>query len=560
MAKKKPDAEPSAVQLLDAVIEEHIAKYVAEFRTSKLEDLPHGREVLSLDPAKLAALFTVTLDRIEQLEKRIDAYREGKTGIDVGAPEWERLDHPHRALVGVIRGLLNQNFPLDEGTLVRLLSWPARAAGNRWIQISEYAYPLEGIADAIECMGTLGKISPRLNSAIEALIQALRNAESLEGSDHAAARLRIVSLVEASRRTSDAAKVDALLDELREPLRLRLEFTPTQLDQLLKFVATTGSLLRRIAILPSLLGAVERATGSDALAPERRQVLGQIRQQLTTADKPQKKAADKLISRIDAMCDDSILSRLKPDDGWADGLRAWVEAQALDAREKWNALLRDTAEIRPEPPVTDWRESTLPGLSFSEADEMADRRIRLARGPAATWRERMVGHVDRVGRANLLAVLRQVVAEVPGSKASTMVQHSLNREMLRGLLWLCVDVADAELVQAILATAKFFYRNNSPLGEASAVVLFQIGTGASAAAVTTLAQAVRSEGQRMFLETACEMLAEKVGVDPAELGDDGVPSFGFTEFGALKREFGAARVELHIGDGRGVVSIRRHAA
>jgi Domain of unknown function (DUF4132) len=551
-SKATASAEPSAGQLLDVVIEEHIAKYAAEFTPPKLEDLPSGGQVLSLDPLKLAALVIAALDRIEPLEEQIAAYCKGKTGIIVSDPAWERLDQPHRALVEVIRGLLSRPLPLDEETIVRLLSWPARAAGNKWIQIGEYSYPLKGIAETVEGSGASEKIGAKLNSAIEALIEVLQNAGSHDGCNHAAAQLKVVSIVHACRRTSDVARLDALLDDLRESFRLRLAFKPNQLDELLKLAVTTGSLPRRIAILPSLLGAVERVTGSGSLSAEHRQILARIRQQLAEADKPQKKAADKLISRIDALGDDSILPRLKSDGGWADMLRAWVETQEPGARGQWNALLHDTAEVRPEPPVTDWRESTIAGSSLSEAVFAADDHLRLARGPAAAWRERMAGHVNRVGHENLVRVLRQVLAAVPGSKASTMVQHSINREMLRGLLWLCVDLADAELVHAIFATAKLFYRNNSPLGEASGVVLFQIGTSASAAALTTLSQTVRSEGQRTFLETAREMLAEKLGVDPTELGDDGVPSFGFTEFGALKREFGTTRVELRVGEGRAV--------
>jgi hypothetical protein len=401
----------------------------------------------------------------------------------------------------------------------------------------------------MERFGASSQISARLNSAVEALIMVLRKAGDGDGCDHAAARLQVVSILDACRRTSDVVKLDALLDRLREPFRLRLAFTPNQFAELLKLAETAGSLPQRMAMLPNLLGAIERTTGSGSLLPEHRQLLARIRQQLTVADKPQKKAADKLISRIDALCDDSILTRLKPDGGWADGLRAWVEAQNPGARGPWNALLREAAAVRPEPPVTDWRESTISGLSLSEADFAADRRARLARGPAAAWRERMTEHVNHVGRANLVRVLRQVLTAVPGSKPSTMVQQSTNREMLRGLLWLCADVADAELVQSIVAAAKFFYRNNSPLGEASAVVLCQMGTSTSAAGLTALAQTVRSEGQRTFVETAREMLAEKLGVDPTDVG---VPSFGFTEFGVLKREFGEARVELRIGESRAV--------
>jgi hypothetical protein len=545
-------AEPTAVRLLDVVIEEHIAKDAAEFTLPKLDDLPTGGQVFSLDPVKLAALVTAALDRLEPLEKEIAAYCKGKTCINVSDPAWERLDQPHRALVEVIRGLLSRPLPLDDDTIIRLLSWPARAAGNRWIQIGEYSYPLKGITDAVESFGASGRISPQLNSAVAALIKVLRNVGNRDGCDHAAAQLEVVSILDACRRTSDVARLDALLDKLREPFRLRLAFTPSQLDELLNLAASTGSLPRRMAILPNLLGAVERTTGLGLLSPEHRQILARIRRQLAAADKSQKKAADKLISRIDALSDDSILPRLKPDGGWADGLRTWVETQEAGARGRWNALLRDTAEVRPEPPVTDWREWTITGLLPSEADFAADRRLTLARGPAAAWRERIAGHVNQVGPTNLVRVLRQVLAAVPGSKASTMVQQSINREILRGLLWLCVGLADAEMVQAILAAAKFFYRNNSPLGEASAVVLFQIGTEASAAAITTLAQSVRSEGQRTFLETARDMLAEKLGVDPTDLGDDGVPSFGFTEFGILEREFSTARVELRIGAGRAV--------
>lgn len=125
MAKKKnnaaADIEPSGDQLLDKLIAEHIAKYAAEFTPPELEELPSASQVLALDPAMQAALLAMALDRIEPLEVRIDAYREGKTGITMSDPAWERLDQPHTALVEVIRGLLNRPLPLQEETIIRLL-------------------------------------------------------------------------------------------------------------------------------------------------------------------------------------------------------------------------------------------------------------------------------------------------------------------------------------------------------------------------------------------------------------------------------------------------------
>ncbi len=342
---------------------------------------------------------------------------------------------------------------------------------------------------------------------------------------------------------------DLLAQTLAALLRRSLPCTADDLALLTGLVTEASTFDEQLLLLPGVLAAAERLSVSQPLPALIRQRLTEVRPLLVGSKDDAKKAA-KLASQIEKLCDSSTVSRLSPDEGWADELRSWVEGLPAGQRPAWEALLRAAAAIVPEPPATswnvEWSDLGIDGLLATDADFVRLDRLLLDRTPAADWRQEMAGHLDALGAEKVQERLRRSLHLVRTSKPGMLVRHSLNRELMRGLLWLCVDWDAGELAQALQQAATYFYENNSPLATAAVAVLCRMPGRGGASALTTIAARLKSESRRRLVNTALGVVAERLGVALDELVDDSLPSFGFTEPLRLVQQFGDTRAELRI--------------
>lgn len=347
---------------------------------------------------------------------------------------------------------------------------------------------------------------------------------------------------------------NALIDALVVLLRRSIVLDADDLSRLLKFVAQSNLPGEAWSLYPGVLNGVQRFLVSKSLAPEWRTYLGAVRCVLQQVEKPRKKTAGRLIEQIDKICDDRTVTRLHPDDGWADDLREWFLTLTPDECDQWDAFLRCLAAVHPDPPAKDWsvsvQETGLDYLTDGEAAFRARLQLLLRRTPSADWRRRVNALVDELGRAAVASNIRRWLHRVRGSKPGMLTRQSLNRELLRGVLWLSVEFADEEMVQAITQAAIYLYDNNSPLAEACVVVLYQMPGKLGASGLNRLAQRAPSQSQQSFVESVLQAMAERLGVDRQELEDSLLPTFGFAEFGRMVREFDDIRAELRIAGNR----------
>ena len=133
-----------------------------------------------------------------------------------------------------------------------------------------------------------------------------------------------------------------------------------------------------------------------------------------------------------------------------------------------------------------------------------------------------------------------------------LVRASLNRELLRGLLWLCPELADADLVQSLQRVCTYLYENNSPLGETSVAVLFHHPERMGASALAVLEGRVRAITHREYIDTTLDQLADRLGIHRDELVDGGLPTFGFVRVGELEQTFDTTRAIVRITGARSV--------
>jgi hypothetical protein len=364
----------------------------------------------------------------------------------------------------------------------------------------------------------------------------------------------LLAAIVACRQAGDEATRDILLEALATLLRRRIALTEDDVTSLCSLLTTVGSSASQNRFLSVALDTIKRVMGSRDFSTEQRQVLVGLRGQLTQCDAKSQRSTAKLVDEIDRLCDELVTTRLHPDSGWADDLRLWLAGQEHRERGRWEASLRDAASVRPAPPAGDWRGSTEelpPGITLgSEMAEQAFCQLQLRRVPCPEWIERMTGHLSTLGRDRVAERVCHWLSKVPDSSPGMLARESLNREMLRGILYLCCQLPGLEITGAVARATKFLYRNNSPLGDTGVIVLHQIANRASLAALAAVGQAVTAKVQLDLVRFARTEVAERLGLDPNDLGDEEIPTLGFTGLGELRNEFGGIQARLTITGAR----------
>lgn len=384
----------------------------------------------------------------------------------------------------------------------------------------------------------------------------LRGEERFPSADDVVRAFRVLMVaLSATRAAEDEVSEAFLVEAMARWLRKNLALTGSDRTRLLELVQATTDVKRQCSLLGAAVGAIKRVVGGNGLAKDEQKILRSLAQQLANARLP-KATSNKLQQEIELLCNDSTTSRLHPDEGWGDFLRDWMTGLNEDERDGWEAFFREVAAVKPEPPASQWRveldETGIDAMADLHAAIAAQHRMQLARVPEKSWTDRMHGLINSFGQKTVAANLKVWLSKVSGSKPGMLVRQSLNRELLRGLMWICPQLADEELAQAFPRVAEFLYKINSPLGEAATVVLFHHPGRLGAGPLTVLQGRVRHESRIAFINTALELLAEREGVGIEDLDDGGMPTFGFSEFGKLERNFGGAIALFVVTSGRQV--------
>ena len=162
----------------------------------------------------------------------------------------------------------------------------------------------------------------------------------------------------------------------------------------------------------------------------------------------------------------------------------------------------------------------------------------------------MAGHLSILQPERVAERLCHWLHKVPDSKPGMLARGSLNREMLRGLLYLCCDLPSSNMVDAVTRATKFFFQNNSPLAETGVIVLYHMASRASMAALAAVGRVVTGSMQLDFIHFARVTLAQRRGLDPDDIGDEDIPTYGFTGLGELRTELGGIQAKLSITGAR----------
>jgi hypothetical protein len=182
VAKKKQSA-PVATQavgdLIDAHVREGLERVAGGYaHLMKTADFPTGRAILELDRESQAAVVEVLLDRLLEWEGEvavIDAALEHNQ-VRGAHPGWRAYWNRGTFLRHVLVALLRRKLPLGEATLLRLLRWPVDSMDEADRHMGSGKFCLPGLTRAAVNFVDANEVSPRVRTALKALIRALRKA------------------------------------------------------------------------------------------------------------------------------------------------------------------------------------------------------------------------------------------------------------------------------------------------------------------------------------------------------------------------------------------------
>lgn len=340
----------------------------------------------------------------------------------------------------------------------------------------------------------------------------------------------------------------ALCAVLKVLLKGQLPLQPVDLQRLLEFMTTLPAIDPRIVPVDEVVGQIEKKVVGQSVLPEWSGLLKNLHQVVDAFTEKKTKSIETLLTRITNLCSDSVTDRLKTDQGWADLMQQDVVGLNDSDRKLWESLLSCASSVVPEPPAKDWDishdENRFSNMVDMDAYWREHDRLFFARRPAAEWKESINAQIAAVGVGSFESYRLKWLRAIPDSKPSTLSQISVNREILRGLIWTCEHSDDAELARAIRTASEFLLRKNSPLGRASVQVFVHLRASNCLEEMTHLLNQVKPQSQVRLIETARLLVAERTGVTSGDLGDLPLPDSGFSEMGRRVETLAGFRAEL----------------
>lgn len=335
-------------------------------------------------------------------------------------------------------------------------------------------------------------------------------------------------------RESHPDDFNALCAVMKVVIKGQLPLTGAELQRLLEFLAESGTIDPKIVPVDAVLGQIERMVAGQPAPAEWWPFLEIIHQTVDSSAPKKTKSIDALLARIKRLSDDSVSARLKADDGWADLMQQDLGRMSDSDRKRWETLLGNASAVAPEPPAKDWeigRDEVQVDFTDMDAYFREHDSLFFARNASAAWKETISERVAAIGVERFESMRLKWLQAVLDSKPGTLSQFSVNRELLRGLLWTCERSGDPELARGVRIAAEYLFRKNSPLGRTSVRILAHMDAGNCLEELTYLVNQVKSQSQVRLIESARVLVADRTGVPSGDLSDLPLPESGFNEIG-----------------------------
>ncbi len=348
-------------------------------------------------------------------------------------------------------------------------------------------------------------------------------------------------------RHSHPEDFNAICCAMKVTIKGQLPFEPNEMQRLLEYLAESDPIDPKVMPVDEIVTQAERALAGETAPADWRPLLDTIQQTIDRSIEQKPKSIETLLARIKRLCDDSVLVRLKADEGWADVMRQDLASMPESDRRKWETLLSHASTVVPEPPATDWdvrHEEIQANIADREAYQAERDQKFFSRNASSAWRATIDQQIAAIGTDSFETLRLRWLQSVPNSKPGTLSQFSVNREILRGLLWTCEHSNRPELARAIRIAAEYFYRKNSPLGRTAVRILAHLPVTNGLEELTYLVQQVKAEIQVQLIQSARALVAARTGIPSGDLSDLPLPVSGFSELGRRVESLSGLTAEL----------------
>lgn len=379
--------------------------------------------------------------------------------------------------------------------------------------------------DPIDCeAGERILSSPRELQAHVVLIAA----DQLVASIRKLQRRRIVSY-----GSSLYQAVVALKPLLSALLRRNLTFTETQVEAVVETAAGASEIDTMHFPIRGVVRLVEKYAAEHGVSNPLRERLLALQRALRRHSSNSEDR--KVLRRVQCLTERSNQAvKLTTSEPWT---RPFQAVQAEKTRPDWNELLAHCAT--------------------ATSTKASKRWLRQA--------ERLI---DVVGRDEFVSIVACSLAEigksgVPEVRTVTGRQylvdptiiHDTHSDLLRGLVWCASLVKDERLIGAVGNAAEVCFKKipghgpRSPkIGNACLYGLSRMGEMSAVAQLSRLKTRVKHASVRAQLAKALDAAAELAGMSQADLEETVVPTFGMTEIGEYREQFGEVTAHLRVAD------------
>ena len=219
---------------------------------------------------------------------------------------------------------------------------------------------------------------------------------------------------------------------------------------------------------------------------------------------------------------------IQPGEAWSDRAIAQLEALSEDQRSPWLHLLEECAGTSGGKPTAKWLKAAKPHRQTIGLD---------------SFQQSMLEWFPLVDRPRT-----QPLNDWRGNRDFL---HDQNADILKGLVWLCADLAEVDVARALNKLAVSSYRKIPgigprciKLGNACVWALGQMPTREAIAQLALLKVKVKFGTAQKGIEKALTAAAEREGLPREEIEELAVPSYGLEEVGIRREPLGDFTAEL----------------
>lgn len=214
-----------------------------------------------------------------------------------------------------------------------------------------------------------------------------------------------------------------------------------------------------------------------------------------------------------------------------------------------------------------WSDAALADVSVSENKNLWLELLTAAQtatggAPSAKWLKAANETLEKIGvetfKAHVLKWFPLVdkprtreIATVPQYGANpNLLINEVNADVLKGLVWLCGELDDAEIARSLTALAISAYKKVPQIGPRCVRVgnagVYALGKmdAHGVAQLALLKIKVKFGTAQIGIAKALDAAAEKAGISAEELEEMSVPTYGLAEVGVSREQFGDYAAEL----------------